>query len=81
MKRKRVEARVSEWKSPGPDFVQGFWLRNFTSLHRRMTEQLSKCLEEGDIPNWMTEGRTVLIMKDKTKEPLLAIIDPLHAYL
>ena len=32
-----------------------------------MAEQLSKCLEEEEVPNWMIEGRTVLIMKDKNK--------------
>ena len=59
--------KMPNWKPPDPDFVQGFWLKNFTSLHGGMTEQLSKCLEEGDVPNWMTGGRTVLIMKDKSK--------------
>ena len=63
----KMLGKMPNWKSPGPDFVQGFWLKNFTSLHGRMTEQLSKCLKEGDVPNWMTEGRTVLIMKDKSK--------------
>ena len=64
----KMLGKMPNWKSPGPDFVQGFWMKNFTSLHGRMTEQLSKCFqEEGDVPNWMTEGRTVLIMKDKSK--------------
>ena len=70
-------SKMPNWKSPGPDFVQGFWLKNFTSLHRRMTEQLSKCLEEGDIPNWMTEGRTVLIMKDKNKGTIASNYRPI----
>ena len=70
-------SKMPNWKSPGPDFVQGFWLKDFTSLHRRMTEQLSKCLEEGDIPNWMTEGRTVLIMKDKNKGTIASNYRPI----
>ena len=28
---------------------------------------LTKCLEEGKAPLWMTKGRTVLIHKDKSK--------------
>ena len=24
---------MPNWKSPGPDLVQGFWLENFSSLH------------------------------------------------
>ena len=68
---------MPHWKSPGPDFVQGFWLKNVTSLLRRMTEQLSKCLKEGDAPNWVIEGRTVLIMKDKNKGTIASNYRPI----
>ena len=30
---KRMLGRMPNWKSPGPDLVQGFWLKNFSSLH------------------------------------------------
>ena len=23
---------MSNWKAPGPDFVQGFWLKNFKTI-------------------------------------------------
>ena len=36
--------RMPSWKSPGPDLVQGFWLNNFSSLHRRLRSQLKECL-------------------------------------
>ena len=26
--------KTQNWKAPGPDGVQGFWLKNFTSLHK-----------------------------------------------
>ena len=32
-----------------------------------MATQLNKCLVAGDVPDWMTRGRTVLIQKDVTK--------------
>ena len=34
---KKILGRLPNWKSPGLDLVQGFWLKNFSSLHRRVT--------------------------------------------
>ena len=55
------------WKAPGPDGVQGYWLKNFVSLHSKLAENLNHCLETGETPAWMTIGRTVLIQKDHSK--------------
>ena len=66
----KVKSRISRmgnWKAPGLDGVQGYWLKSFKSLHTGIAEHLEKCMTEGDVPKWMTTGRTVLIMKDKTK--------------
>ena len=30
---KKIIGRMPNWKSPGPDLVQGFWLKNFSSLY------------------------------------------------
>ena len=30
---KKILGRMPNWKSPGPDLVQGFWLKNISSLH------------------------------------------------
>ena len=61
---RKVLKRMPDWKAPGPDLVQGFWLKNRTSMHDRLTEQLEACLSSGNVPTWMTKGRTVLIIKD-----------------
>ena len=66
-KLKSVLAKIPNWKSPGPDLVQGYWLKNFTSLHERIAYQLNDCLKQGNVPSWMTRGRTILIMKDISK--------------
>lgn len=58
---------MPNWTPPGPDFVQGFWLKNFWSMHQVITHQLESCLQEAEIPAWMTAGRPVLIQKDKSK--------------
>ena len=33
---KKILGRMPNWKSPGPDLVQGFWLKNFSGLHERI---------------------------------------------
>ena len=55
---KNILGRMSNWKSPGPDLVQGFWLKNFSSLHDRVRLQLKECLDSGFLPSWLTRGRT-----------------------
>ena len=30
---KKILSRMRKWKSPGPDLVQGFWLKNIVSLY------------------------------------------------
>ena len=57
--------KIANWKSPGPDGVQGYWIKNFTSLQKRITEQLDDCLQLNSVPAWLTTGRTVLIVKNK----------------
>ena len=32
--------KVPNWKAPGPDLVQGFWVKNFTSLHTCIANNL-----------------------------------------
>ena len=59
---------MPNWKSPpGPDFVQGFWLKNFSSLHKRVRFQLKECLDSGFVLGWLNRGRTSLLQKDKSK--------------
>ena len=64
---KRILRKFPNWKAPGPDGVQGFWLKKFKSIHSLLALTLSKCLEEGKTPLWMTKGRTLLIQKDRSK--------------
>ena len=37
---KKILCRMRNWKSPGPVLVQGFGLKNFSSLHERVNLQL-----------------------------------------
>ena len=64
---KKILGRMPNWKSPGPDLVQGFWLKSFSSLHERVRLQLKECLDSGFVPSCLTRGRTSLLQKDKSK--------------
>ena len=64
---KKILGRMPNWKSPGPDLVQGFSLMNFSSLHERVRLQLKECLDSRFVPSWLTRGRTSLLQKDRSK--------------
>ena len=64
---KKILGRISNWKPPGPDLVQGFWLKNFSSLHERVRLQLKECLDNEFVSSCLTRGTTSLLQKDKSK--------------
>ena len=37
--------KIPNWKCPGPDRVQGYWLKNFTALHERIADQLNDMIK------------------------------------
>ena len=59
--------KMTNWKAPGLDCVQGYWFKKFSALHSRLTEHLQTCVVEGDVPTWMTKGGTTLSQKDPEK--------------
>ena len=60
--------KMPNWKAPGRDKVQGFWIKSMTNLHERIAEQLNKILiGENELPAWMTYGHTILCQKDVSK--------------
>ena len=59
---------MASWKAAGPDGVQGYWTKKLTECHERIAEQLDSLLRDGgEIPGWMTYGKTVLCLKDPEK--------------
>ena len=58
---------MPNWKSPGSDLVQGFCLKNFSSLHERVRLKLKKLLDSGFAPNWLTRGRLYCYRKIRLK--------------
>ena len=59
--------RISNWKAPGHDGIHGFWFKKFTSILRRLALEMNRCLQDAQVPEWMTKGKTTLIQKDPSK--------------
>ena len=59
--------KLTNWKSPCPDGVQGDWIKKIKFLPVKMSAMFNECLISGDVPPWLTKGKTVLIIKDKIK--------------
>ena len=56
--------RAANWKSPGPDRLPNFWIKQFKSLHKPMTEAYSKIVKDPkQTPDWLVEGATNLLPK------------------
>ena len=68
---------MPNWKSPGAELVQGFWLKNFSSFHEGVRLQLKECLDSGFVPSWLTRGRTSLLQKDKSKGNVASSYKPI----
>ena len=64
---KKILGTMPNWKSPGPDLVQGFWLKNFSNLHERVRLPLKECLDSGFMSSWLTRRRTSLLQKGTSK--------------
>ena len=59
--------KLSNWKTPGHDRINGFWFKKLTSIHDRLALEMNKCLQRAHVPEWMTKGKTTLIQKDPSK--------------
>ena len=57
--------QIPNWNALGRDGVQGHWIKNLSSLHKRVSSQINRILmEEVDLPEWMKHRCTVLCQKD-----------------
>ena len=73
----RYANKLPNWKAPGPDGLQGFWLKNIKSIRQALTAVLNECLNKNQIPDWVTKGVTTLIIKDKTKGNVITNFRPI----
>ena len=60
--------KMPNWKAPGLDGVQGYWLKNLNSMHEKISLMLDNILNNREaLPAWMTCGKTILCLKDPIK--------------
>ena len=50
--------KLSNWKAPGRDQVQNFWLKNFTALHPLLVDTLNFLSKEPERAPPLVDGRT-----------------------
>ena len=59
---------MPDWKGARPDKIQVFWLKSFTAaVHEVLGTILNECTEVRNVPRWLIEERTILVMKDSNK--------------
>ena len=60
--------KIPNWKSPGPDGVQGYCLKKLTALYECIAKRMDNTISSPeDIPKWMTLSKTLLCQKDPSK--------------
>ena len=60
--------KIPNWKAPRIDGVQGYCIKNLSSLQERVSSQMNRIfMGEDDQPEWTTHGRTVLCQKGPPK--------------
>lgn len=58
------------WKSPGSDGLQNYWLKSFRACHEVLARQFQEALDMKVFPNFLTTGITHLIPKSEcTADP------------
>ena len=58
---------MPDCKGSGPDKIQCVWLKPFKAVHDVLVTVLNEFIEVGDVPGWLVEVRTVLVVKDSKK--------------
>lgn len=52
------------WKAPGPDRIQNFWIKKLHACHEPLARAYSRAIENPDtVPEYLTEGITYLLHK------------------
>ena len=59
------------FKSPGPDKIQNYWIKQLTNLHPYYAKSFNRIINnEEQAPHWLTEGITYLLPKsENTDQP------------
>ena len=78
---KKTLKKISNRKRAGHDGIRGFWFKKFTSIHDRLAPEMNRCLQDAQVPDWMTKGKTTLNQKDASKGTALNNYRPITCLL
>lgn len=57
---------TSNWKSPGLDQIQNYWLKHFTNIHPVLACQFQHCIQNpSELPKFLTKGITYMLPKNE----------------
>ena len=73
--------KMPNWKSPDPDGVQGYCIKNLNNLYGNIAVQLDRCLQENSVPSWIVTGKTLLCVKELEKGNAVASFRPITCLL
>jgi hypothetical protein len=60
----KAVSHAANWRAPGPDKLQNFWLKKLTALHSTMVSLFNQVVQSPcDSPTWLTEGVTYMLPK------------------
>lgn len=48
------------WKAPGRGQITNYRLKQLTAIHTHLATFFNKLIQEGQIPNWLATGVTIL---------------------
>lgn len=61
---KEAVRKTHNWKAPGPDKVQNFWIKKLHASHEPLARAFSKAIDDPtSMPKYITEGVTYLLFK------------------
>ena len=59
---------MSPRKAAEQNWVQGFWIKTFTTLHKyKAAHQLDNLVKDADISSWLTKEKTMLLSENLLK--------------
>ncbi|MEG0362112.1 MAG: reverse transcriptase family protein [Longicatena sp.] len=68
--------RASPWKAPGNDGIYYFWIKNLTSIHKTLIENIKNAISDPNLlPDSLLQGKTILI--PKTESPKIDEFRPI----
>ena len=56
---------IKSWTASGKDKVHGYWFKLLNCLHTIIAKRPNHLLQTGSIKDWMTTGKTTLLMKNE----------------